>query len=294
MEIKQGRMVHLGYGKYWRSDEIVGLCPIEENRGPGRRTEVFVSTREDSLVVSRSEQSILSDMASLPDNEFEAEEARSLLNEFLEDLQDVNPVLRRMLENEVRVDLGENPANALWLWGGGTAEALGPLRAQSRPDGLVLSRGRTARAVANLTGMSYLEHKDPFAEEPEPQVVPVVALVEALRGRDLILVHVPSPHEMGGYGDATRKVRALDRLDINLLAPLKTVLDAYRPYRLALLPDGAVSSDTGLPLADALPVLLAGEGIEPDEVDRWDEPACAGGGLGSMDIEHFSQILWDA
>jgi hypothetical protein len=98
-------MVHLGYGKYWRSDEIVGLCPIEENRGPGRRTEVYVSTREDSLIVSRSEQSILSDMASLPDNEFEAEEARGILSEFLEDLHDVNPVLRRMLENEVRVDL---------------------------------------------------------------------------------------------------------------------------------------------------------------------------------------------
>jgi hypothetical protein len=98
-------MVHLGYGKYWRSDEIVGLCPIEENRGPGRRTEVYVSTREDPLIVSRSEQSILRDMASLPDDEFEAEEARGLLNEFLEDLHDVNPVLRRMLENEVRVDL---------------------------------------------------------------------------------------------------------------------------------------------------------------------------------------------
>ncbi len=105
MEIKQGRMVHLGYGKYWRSDEVVGLCPIDENRGPGRRTEVYVATREDPLIVSRSEQSILSDMASLPDKEFEAEEARSLLSEFLEDLHDVNPVLRRMLENEVRVDL---------------------------------------------------------------------------------------------------------------------------------------------------------------------------------------------
>ncbi len=105
MEIKQGRMVHLGYGKYWRSDEIVGLCPIEENRGPGRRTEVYVATQEDPLIVSRSEQSILSDMASLPNNEFEAEEARGILSEFLEDLHDVNPVLRRMLENEVRVDL---------------------------------------------------------------------------------------------------------------------------------------------------------------------------------------------
>jgi hypothetical protein len=105
LEIKQGRMVHLGYGKYWRSDEIVGLCPIEEDRGPGRRTEVYVGTREDPLVVSRSEQSILSDMASLPTEEFAAEEARGVLAELLEDLHDVTPVLRRMLENEVRLDL---------------------------------------------------------------------------------------------------------------------------------------------------------------------------------------------
>ena len=98
-------MVHLGYGRFWRSDEIVGLCPIEENRGPGRRTEVFVSTREEPLLVSRSEQSILRDMASLPNEAFEAEEARGLLGELLEDLHDVTPVLRRMLENEVRLDL---------------------------------------------------------------------------------------------------------------------------------------------------------------------------------------------
>jgi hypothetical protein len=98
-------MVHLGYGKYWRSDEIVGLCPIETNRGPGRRTEVYVSTREDPLVVSRSEQSILSDMGTAPRMEFQAEEARALLSELLEDLREVNPVLRRMLENEVRLDL---------------------------------------------------------------------------------------------------------------------------------------------------------------------------------------------
>lgn len=105
MEIKQGRMVHLGYGKYWRSDEIVGLCPIETNRGPGRRTEVYVATREEPLVVSRSEQSILSDMGTAPRREFRAEEARGLLSELLEDLRDVNPVLRRMLENEVRLNL---------------------------------------------------------------------------------------------------------------------------------------------------------------------------------------------
>ena len=54
MEVKRGRMVHLGYGKYWRSDEIVGLSPIEKDRGPGRRTEVWVATREEPLVASRT------------------------------------------------------------------------------------------------------------------------------------------------------------------------------------------------------------------------------------------------
>lgn len=105
MEIIHGRMVALGYGKFWRSDEIVGLRRIEEDRGPGRRTEVHVSTRENPIVASRSERSILQDMVRLPDEEFRAGEARDLLGELLDDLSDINPVLRRMLANEVRFDV---------------------------------------------------------------------------------------------------------------------------------------------------------------------------------------------
>lgn len=105
MEVRRGRMVHLGYGKYWRSDEIVGLSPIEQDRGPGRRTEVYVATREEPLVASRTEQAILRDMARLPDEEFRMEEARDLLSDIADDLSDITPVLRRMLGNEVRFDV---------------------------------------------------------------------------------------------------------------------------------------------------------------------------------------------
>jgi hypothetical protein len=105
LEIIPSRMVALGYGKFWRSDEIVGLCRIEEDRGAGRRTEVHVATSEEPIVASRSERSILRDMVRLPDEEFRAEEARDLLAELLDDLSDINPVLRRMLANEVRVDI---------------------------------------------------------------------------------------------------------------------------------------------------------------------------------------------
>ena len=42
MKIEPGQMVPLGYGKYFRSDRIVGLEPIEEGRGPGQRTRVYI------------------------------------------------------------------------------------------------------------------------------------------------------------------------------------------------------------------------------------------------------------
>ena len=105
MEIKPGRMIHLGYGKYWRSEEIVGLLPIEDGRGPGRRTEVYVATREEPVVASRSEQTILQDMASLPEEIAKATEALSAAEDLLDAMQELSPVLRRMLKNEESFDV---------------------------------------------------------------------------------------------------------------------------------------------------------------------------------------------
>ncbi|MDT8435615.1 MAG: hypothetical protein RRA92_02560 [Gemmatimonadota bacterium] len=104
MEILPGRMIYLGYGKFWRSDEIVGLLPIEEGRGPGRRTEVWVATREEPIVASRSEQTILGDMAALPDGTSRAAELRSAIGGLVEELGDLPPVLRRLLKREGGLD----------------------------------------------------------------------------------------------------------------------------------------------------------------------------------------------
>lgn len=105
VEIKPDLMVHLGYGKYWRSDDILGLVPIEEGRGPGRRTEVWVGTRQDPVVASRTENAILQDMASLPDEAARAAEMGSIAVGLLESFDDLSPLLRRMLKNEEGFDV---------------------------------------------------------------------------------------------------------------------------------------------------------------------------------------------
>jgi len=100
MDIKTGRMVYLGYGKYWRSDEIVGLNPIEEGRGPGRRTEVYTASRQAPMIASRSERGILQDMVTAPEEIFRMEEARSVIGDLLDAMTDLSPLLRRVLSNE--------------------------------------------------------------------------------------------------------------------------------------------------------------------------------------------------
>lgn len=104
MDIVPGRMISLGYGKYWRSDEIVGLVPIEEGRGPGRRTEVYVATLEDPIVASRSEGTILSAMAGM-DEMSRSAAAVAAVESLEEELTDLPPVLRRMLKREGGLDV---------------------------------------------------------------------------------------------------------------------------------------------------------------------------------------------
>jgi len=104
MEIKRDRMVFLGYGKYWRSDAIVGLMPIEDERGPGRRTNVFVAGRAEPIVASRTEQSILEDMGA-SDESFQILALRDATRELLEAFHEFSPVLRRALQHEHHFDV---------------------------------------------------------------------------------------------------------------------------------------------------------------------------------------------
>ena len=106
MEIKPDRMISLGYGKYWRSDGIVGLMRIEEDRGPGRRTEVYTSTLDHPLVVSRGERAILQDMAVATDEGLRLQEVQEALSDLLVALGDVPDVLKRSLATEARMDVG--------------------------------------------------------------------------------------------------------------------------------------------------------------------------------------------
>jgi hypothetical protein len=56
-------MVFLGFGKYARADRIYALEPLRgDERGDGRRTQVWVDGLAEPIIASRTERTILHDM----------------------------------------------------------------------------------------------------------------------------------------------------------------------------------------------------------------------------------------
>jgi hypothetical protein len=106
MEIRRNEIIPLGYGKYYRSDNMVGLEPIEDNRGPARRTYVFIEGRTEPVVASRTEEAIIKDLT-VSREEFEASLAIGMLERIMHEMERVGPILRRSIREETGLDIDD-------------------------------------------------------------------------------------------------------------------------------------------------------------------------------------------
>src|ERR687883_232878 len=101
MKVLSDRIVSLGFGKYVRADKIVALVPIEEDRGSGRRTLVYVDGLAEPLVAGRTEGTILRDMVGTESGAIE------LLRELQLQIGQVRPLLKSSIRSEAGLDLDE-------------------------------------------------------------------------------------------------------------------------------------------------------------------------------------------
>jgi hypothetical protein len=101
MKIVPDRIVSLGFGKYVRADRIVALVPIEEDRGSGRRTLVYVAGLPEPLLAGRTEGTILRDMVGTESGAIE------LLRELQLQIGQVRPLLKSSIRSEAGLDLDE-------------------------------------------------------------------------------------------------------------------------------------------------------------------------------------------
>ena len=122
--------------------------------------------------------------------------------------------------NQVRKDLGELPANAIWLWGQGLVPIMRRFRQQFGVRGAAIAAVDLIRGLAKLLGWTLIDVAGATGYLDTDYAAKGRAAVAALDEYDLVTVHIEAPDEAGHMGDAAAKVTALERIDELVVEPI--------------------------------------------------------------------------
>ncbi|WP_346291346.1 hypothetical protein [Sphaerothrix gracilis] len=106
MRIQPSTLVHLGFGKYVRSDQVTAVVPLEgAERGPGQRTLIYLEGQAQPVVASRADSSLVRDLVQDPDEVIQSRQQQEILADLLSDLGGVNATVRRICRDQGGLDL---------------------------------------------------------------------------------------------------------------------------------------------------------------------------------------------
>ncbi|MFH0984461.1 MAG: 2,3-bisphosphoglycerate-independent phosphoglycerate mutase [Candidatus Omnitrophota bacterium] len=176
--------------------------------------------------------------------------------------------------NQVRVDLGENPANMIWLWGQGKKPSLKPFReCFDVAGGAMVSAREYARGLGRLTGFTVMDVKEE-GEEPSAfyDKISKVA-IDALEEKDFVCLHLHTPEVASRTGDVKNKVAAIEGIDFFVLSKIKKYLERSKESRLLVTPGHATLWKMREIVRDSVPFAVTGKNVMPDEIERFSEIA---------------------
>lgn len=120
MRIQQRELVPLGHGIWVRSDEILAVEPIRDNRGPGRRSRVWLRGIDEPFVASRSEEAIIRDLTRPREAVERGERLEGAVERVTSAIERIPPVLLRVVAQETGQDLKTVASEAREALGNGT------------------------------------------------------------------------------------------------------------------------------------------------------------------------------
>ncbi len=171
--------------------------------------------------------------------------------------------------NQVRRDLGENPASQIWLWGEGQKPALTTFRERWGLTGAVVTAVDLVRGIACLIGWNVIEVEGATGYYDTNYAGKAEAAIDALKDHDVVVVHVESTDEAGHNGQAREKVRALEAIDREIVGRLLKAMQATdEPWRILVAPDHETPLATRTHESKPVPFAMMGDGVEPGRRGR--------------------------
>ena len=199
--------------------------------------------------------------------------------------------------NVARRAEGHDEANSIWPWSPGYRPSMQTI-AQLFPEvksGSVISAVDLIKGIGHYAGLNIVEVEGATGLYDTNYEGKAAAALNALREEDFVFLHVEASDEAGHDGDLDLKIQTIENLDRRIVAPIyNAVKDWDEPVCIAVLPDHPTPVEIRTHVSEPVPFVIWHKGIEPDDVDRYDEVSCVRGGYGLLRLQEFMQTLMNA
>ena len=217
----------------------------------------------------------------------EAQETADLINDLILKSQEL---LAKHPYNIAKAAKGERQANSIWPWSGGYRPSMETLM-QQYPEiksGAVISAVDLIQGIGKYAGLRIIKVPGATGLADTNYEGKAQAAIDALRQDDFVFVHVEASDEAGHDGDLELKLKTIEYLDQRLIAPIyHEVKDWQDDVCIAVLPDHLTPVEMRIHVGQPVPFLIWHRGIEPDDVQQYDEVSCVNGSYGLLRLNEF-------
>ena len=195
-----------------------------------------------------------------------------LLNKLMEDSRSI---LEKHEVNKVRVDLGENPANMIWLWGQGTNPNMPTFKGMFGIEGAVISAVDLVNGIGKIAGLEVVSVPGATGYYDTNYQGKGEYAVDVLKRKDFVFVHVEAPDEASHNGDLRAKITAIENFDKFVVGAIWDFLKGTDDFRILVLSDHATPVAVKTHVSDPAPFVMAGKNIAPNGFDAFSEANAA-------------------
>jgi 2,3-bisphosphoglycerate-independent phosphoglycerate mutase len=173
--------------------------------------------------------------------------------------------------NKVRIDLKENPANMIWLWGQGRKIKLPSFKEKFGISGCVISAVDLVKGIALLIGLKPLEVPGVTGYYDTNYSGKAEYALNSLKDNDFVYVHLEATDEAGHNGDLRSKIGCIERFDELIVGKILKEFKNRDDFRILVVPDHATPVKVRTHTRDVVCFTMMGKNIPAGQFQSFSE-----------------------